>query len=221
MVRNITNFLITVITAGFLILSFCRRGLEYPPVFKKPGEKGALPDSIQIFQNGYRTFNLDSCITDEDDGVCRIQWSVVTGPLLTVKMKRDTIVGQYAEIAPLRNQIGKSWVTFTATDPGGLSASKTCFVSIETTDFKWLKDTLYIGKDSTRRLPKGTLISYSYSNSCKWLIHTDTLLKKGEEKADTVILTAGSNPGTTAVYFQITDTVNHVPFHRSSLVYIK
>lgn len=217
MVKNIINVATFLVTVGILLLSGCLQPLEYPPKFKK----GALPDTISIYKNGYRTFYLDSLIADKDDASAVLRWTISPGPLLEVRVKKDTSKGSLVEIAPERNQTGMSSVTFTVVDPGGLSASKTCAVLIKETDFKWqLGDTTIATQGRIARAKSG-IVDYFASDYLQWNVYVDTHFLIDSSKTNSVILKAKNNAGKTGVYFRLTDTLNHIDFHQSILVIIQ
>lgn len=226
MVKYIVILSIAATTVCLWVLPGCLQKLEYPPKFKKD----ALPDTtpIKIFKNGYRTFCLDSLIEDKDNQVSNLRWSISAGPLLIIRLKNDSSLGRLAELEPVRNQTGNTFVTFTVANPGGLSASKTCAVSIDEPDFTWLIDTINIKKGNSITLRKDGLVKYpSGFNNLQWhTVYVDSLyltaypLTTSPKRIDSVKLVAKNRAGTTGVYFQLTDTVNHIEFHQSSRVNI-
>src|SRR5512147_2176352 len=118
--------------AGLLFICACRPDLSFPPrlvtgsISDTTRIIGVLPDSgaVHVSKNGYRAFNLNAIVADEDDPDSTISWSLSPGPGFEVKLHGDT-----ARIGPVPNQVCTSYVVFTATDPGGLSTSRTCPVA--------------------------------------------------------------------------------------------
>ncbi len=217
MVKYILVVATIFITGSVLLLSGCLEPLEYPPKFKK----GALPDTFSIYKNGYRTFYLDSLVTDKDDDNAVLRWAISTGTLLTARVKKDSLKGSLVEIEPERNQTGMSSVTFTVVDPGGLSASKTCSVHIKETNFDLkLRDTT-IARNGRIASAKTKIIDYFAPNCLQWNVYVDTHFLIDSSKTDSVILKAKNNAGKTGVYFHLTDTLNHIEFHQSRLVIIQ
>ncbi len=218
MVKNfLTTTLLVAIVGGILITGGCLRKLAFPPKFNSK-----LPDTIQVYQNGYRTFFLDSLVNDQDDSIAHLKWTVVPGPLLTVIVKENE---HLVDIKPERNRTGVSWVSFTVVDPGGLSANKTCTVNIDTVVFRWLISDTSANKGATVVLYKNRLVNYTTPPNgfsyLKWLVYNDTNYLSCSMTIDAVILTAKQRDGTTGVYFYLNDTVNHIEFNQSILVRIR
>jgi len=232
MVRSVLAALVGLLAVCLLVFCACRSNVDFPPAL----EPGAVPDTalvvktipgsgyVNISKNGYRVFNLDSIVTDDDDEDSDISWSLSPGPLLNVNLK-DSL----AEIGPLPNQAGESYVVFTATDPVGLSVSKTCPILVFD-EFRTdsLPDTIVVARsnDTTvamkcqyresleSKLTWGDTVSYdtTYLNAC-------TL--SGSPASGEFTVTAKATPGTTGVHFTVRDAVNHVDFSYSIPVVIK
>jgi hypothetical protein len=183
---------------------------------------GVLPDSgaVHVSKNGYRAFNLDAIVADEDDADSTISWSLSPGPELVVNLHGDT-----ARIGPVPNQVCTSYVVFTATDPGGLSTSRTCPISV----FEFLLPLDSIVMDSNSVID--TVLDCDYRPDLKagliwdkpvydstWLSECSLVDSSG---AKVLRLKASDSVGTTGIYLRISDPVNNVDFHHSILVTIK
>jgi hypothetical protein len=220
MVKNITYFLICTIVISLVFLCGCWPKNNNPPSFDPTG---IYPDSI--CKNGYRIYNLDTLVEDLDsehpDSLMR--WSILSGPLLTTGLI-DSTAGNFVKIKPLRNQIGTDWVDFIVTDPSGLSASKVCSVLVYEPDFIMLLDTITMKINRDTTFIKNLIINYGKFSCLKQ--HWDTLCPA----ADTLLTLTQTNStftihphgyrAITGVYFEITDTFNHVTFNHSTLVTI-
>jgi hypothetical protein len=229
MVRRIVVASIGLTAFGLLALVACQK-LNFPPSFKM----GAVPDSVQVIdslpasgsvaisKNGYRVFDLDAIVDDEDDPDSTISWTLTPGPLLLVTLHGDT-----ADIGPTANQIGESYVVFTATDPGGLSWSQRCSVSVfdEFEIVSPVTESVSVG--GTANIP----IAYDYRSALRPLLEwgapafdnawLTACRVEGASASKKLILTAGSRPGTTGVQLDVTDPVNHVTFHHGVLIVIQ
>jgi hypothetical protein len=223
MVRGIlTSFV------GLLVICACRSELDFPPRLATGAVSDtarlikALPDSgaVHISKNGYRAFSLDAIVADEDDADSTITWSLSPGPALEVRLSGDT-----ARIGPVSNQVCTSYVVFTATDPGGLSTSRTCTISV----FEFLIHLDSMAMDSNS--VANTVLDFEYRPSLKdgliwddpvfdsaWLPECSLVDSSG---AKALRLRAGDSVGTTGIYLSISDPVNNVDFHRSIQVTIK
>jgi hypothetical protein len=228
MVRRILPGLAGLLAAGLLFSGACRSSLNFPPrlvtgtVSDTARLIKALPESgcVYIAKNGYRTFDLDAIVADEDDADSTIRWSLTPGPGLEVKLNADT-----AEVGPAPNQVVTSYVVFGATDPGGLSASRTCPVSIS--EFRILVDSVAMGPDST----SNTVLDCDYRTSLKhgliWEkpVYDSTRLKQCSlsDSAGTKVLRLRTRDsvGITGVYLRVSDPVNNVGFHHSIRVRVR
>ena len=149
MVRRVLISLAGLLVAGLLVICACRSDLNFPPrlvtgsVSDTAQVIGVLPDSgvVHVSKNGYRSFNLDAIVADEDDADSTIEWSLSPGPALEVDLQGDT-----ARIGPVPNRVCTSYVVFTASDPGGLTISRTCPISV----FEFLihLDSMVVGSSS-------------------------------------------------------------------------
>jgi hypothetical protein len=214
--------------AGLLIICSCRPGLEFPPrlatgpVSDTARLIAALPDSgaVNISKNGYRAFDLDAIVTDEDDADSTITWSFAPGPELEVRLSEDT-----AMIGPVPNSVCTSYVVFTATDPGGLSASRTCPISVF--EFRILLDSVALDSGSAA----DTALGCDYRPDLKdglvwdapvydpaWLLECSLV---GSSGAKVLSLKAGDSVGVTGVYLTAIDPVNNVDFHHGIQVRIE
>jgi hypothetical protein len=220
--RVLTSF------AGLLVVCACRSDLSFPPrlvtgsVSDTTRLIGALPDSgaVHISKNGYRAFNLDAIVADEDDADSTITWSLSAGPAIEVKLHGDT-----ASIGPVPNQVCTSYVVFTATDPGGLSTSRTCPIAVfeflipldsVVLDHDSVVDTV-LGCDYRPDLKSGLVWDKPVCDSA-WLPECSLVDSSG---AKVLRLKAGDSVGTTGIYLKISDPVNNVDFHHSIQVTIK
>jgi len=231
MVRSVLAVLVGLLAVCLLVFCACRSNVDFPPAL----EPGAVPDTalvvktipgsgyVNISKNGYRVFNLDSIVTDDDDEDSDISWSLSPGPLLNVNLK-DSL----AEIGPLPNQAGESYVVFTATDPLGLSVSKTCPILVfDEFRVDTLLGTIAIKPDSTKRVA----VAYGYRDGLEPGLEweepqIDTAWLKTcslSVKPDSLVLTveARDSSGTTGIYLAVDDPVNHVTFHHSIPVAIQ
>jgi len=182
----------------------------------------ALPYSgaVYVSKNGCRAFDLDAIVADEDDADSTISWSLSPGPDLAVKLHGDT-----AQIGPVPNQVCSSYVVFTATDPGGLSTSRTCPMVVF--DFLMPLDSVAMGPNSVAN----TVLEYDYRPTLKdgliwaspacdpaWLPECSVVDSAGEKM---LRLRASDSVGTTGIYLTISDPVNNVDFHRSITVTVR
>jgi hypothetical protein len=230
MVRRVLAALTGLLVSGLMVFCACRTETSFPPRLESGQVSdtamtiGVLPTSgaVQISKNGWRAFDLDAIVTDEDDADPAIRWSLSAGPYLDVRLIGDT-----ARIGPVANQAGESYVVFTATDPGGLSASRTCPVMVfDDFDADSLPDTIVMGPGLEKTLD----MKYRYRPSLKsqlvWAdpvfdadyLATCALSDSLEPKSLTI--RALINTGTTGIYFVVYDPVNHATFHHSTLVTI-
>jgi hypothetical protein len=228
MVRRVLSSLAGLLVAGLLVICACRSDLSFPPrlvtgsVSDTTRLIGVLPDSgaVQVSKNGYRAFSLDAIVADEDDADSTITWSLSPGPALEVKLHGDT-----ARIGPVPNQVCTSYVVFTATDPGGLSTSRTCPIAV----FEFL-----IPLDSVVLHPNSvvdTVLDCDYRPDLKngliwdtpvfdsaWLPECSLVDSSG---AKVLRLRSGDSVGITGIYLRISDPVNNVSFNHSVQVTTK
>jgi hypothetical protein len=223
MVRRVLTSL-----AGLLVVCACRSDLSFPPrlvtgsISDTTRLIGALPGSgaVYISKNGYRAFSLDAIVADEDDADSTITWSLSPGPALEVKLHGDT-----ASIGPVPNQVCTSYVVFTATDPGGLSTSRTCPIAV----FEFLipLDSVVLDANSVidtvldcdyRPNLRGGLVWSSPVYDSAWLPVCSLVDSSG---AKVLRLKTSDSVGTTGIYLKISDPVNNVDFHHSIQVTIK
>lgn len=214
--------------AGLLVFCSCRPGLDFPPrlvtgaVSDTARLISALPDSgaVNISKNGYRLFDLDAIVADEDDADSVITWSLTPGPELEVRLNEDT-----AMIGPTANVVCTSYVVFTATDPGGLSASRTCPISVF--EFRIPLDSVAVDSGGTvdtvlgcdyRPDLEGGLVWGAPVYDPAWLLECSLTWSSG---AKMLRLTAGDSVGVTGVYLTISDPVNNVDFHHGIQVRIE
>jgi len=184
-----------------------------------------LPSSgaVQISKNGYREFDLDAIVTDEDDTDSTISWSLSPGPLLNVNLN-----GALAEIGPVPNQTGKSYVVFTATDPSGLSTSKTCSVSVFD-EFKpdSLPDTIVVPRNGDTTVILKCQYRASLRPELSWgapsydSIYLDQCSLSGSPDSGALQLKARAIAGATGIQFTVHDPVNHVDFNHGIPVIVK
>ena len=228
MVGRVLTSVVGLLVAVLLVISACRSNLNFPPrlvtgsVSDTARLIGALPDSgaVHISKNGCRAFNLNAIVADEDDADSTITWSLSPGPALEVKLQGDT-----ARIGPVPNQVCTSYVVFTATDPGGLSTSRTCPIAV----FEFLihLDSMVVNSNSV----SGTVLDCDYRPDLKsgliwdkpvcdsaWLPECSLVDSSGVE---VLRLRAGDSVGITGIYLKISDPVNNVDFHHSIQVTIK
>jgi hypothetical protein len=211
-----------------LVSSACRSELDFPPrlavapVSDTARLIGALPYSgaVYISKNGFRAFDLDAIVTDENDADSTISWSLTPGPGLEVKLQGDT-----ARIGPVPNQVCSSYVVFSATDPGGLSTSRTCPIVIF--EFLMALDSMVISPNSLA----DTFLECDYRPALKnglvwdqpvcdpaWLPECSLVDSSG---AKVLRLKTSDSVGTTGVYLRISDPVNNVDFHHSIQVTVR
>jgi hypothetical protein len=228
MVRRVLIPLAGLLVAGLLVICACRSDLNLPPrlvtgsVSDTAQVIGVLPDSgaVHTSKNGYRSFNLDAIVADEDDADSTIAWSLSPGPALEVSLHGDT-----ARIGPVPNQVCSSYVVFTATDPGGLSTSRTCPISVF--EFSIPLDSMVLGPNSVA----DTVLGCDYRPDLKsgliwdtpvydsaWLPECSLVDSSG---AKVLRLRSGDSVGITGIYLRISDPVNNVSFNHSVQVTIK
>jgi hypothetical protein len=222
MVRSVLTSLVGLLVVGLLVICACRSSLNFPPrlvtgpVSDTARLIGTLPDSgaVHVTKNGYRSFNLDAIVADEDDADSTIKWSLSPGPALEVSLHGDT-----ARIGPIPNQVCTSYVVFTATDPGGLSTTRTCPISV----FEFLipLDSIVMGSNSVVHrvvdgdyrpdLKSGLIWDKPVCDSA-WLPECSLVDSSG---AKVLRLRASDSVGITGIYLKISDPVNNVDFHHS------
>ena len=228
MVRRVLVSFAGLLFAVVLVVCACRSELNFPPrlvvapVSDTARVIGALPyaGAVYISKNGYRAFDLDAIVTDEDDADSTISWSLSPGPDLEVRLQGDT-----ARIGPVPNRVCSSYVVFTATDPGGLSTSRTCPIVVF--EFLMLLDSIAAAPNSVA----DTFLEYDYRPTLKnglvwdppvcdpaWLPECSLLDSSG---AKVLRLKSSDSVGTTGVYLRISDPVNNVDFHRSVKVTVR
>lgn len=231
MVKPTLTTSICSLISCLLVFCACRQKPNFPPRLNTGSVSDTaqvirvLPDegAVAICKNGYRVFDLDSIVADEDDPDSTIAWSLAPGPSLEVRL-----VGSRVEVVPLPNWAGEDHVVFTATDPGGLSASRTCPVLVfDEFVVESPLDTFTVARSSTRHLPVRVRYRTGLQPGLRWSVNvsSSTLLPVCRLNApiapDTLTLTAGGQSGTAGVYFTVRDTVNHATFHYSSLVTVR
>jgi hypothetical protein len=228
MVRRVLTSRAGLLVVYLLVICACRSDLNFPPrlatgpVSDTTRLIGVLPDSgaVHISKNGYRSFNLDAIVADEDDADSTIEWSLSPGPALEVSLHGDT-----AGIGPVPNQVCTSYVVFTATDPGGLSTSRTCPISV----FEFLIPLDSIVMDSSSVVD--TVLDCDYRPDLKdglvwdtpvfdsaWLPECSLVDSSG---AKVLRLKTSDSLGITGIYLKVSDPVNNVYFHHSIQVTIK
>jgi hypothetical protein len=228
MVRRVLFSLAGLLVVVVLVVSACRSELNFPPrlvvapVSDTALVIAALPYSgaVYVSKNGHRAFDLDAIVTDEDDADSAISWSLSPGPDLDAKLQGDT-----ASIGPVPNRVCSSYVVFTATDPGGLSTSRTCPIVVF--EFLLPLDSITMGPNSVA----STLLEYDYRPTLKngliwdppafdsaWLPECSVVDSSG---AKMLGLRTSDSVGTTGVYLRISDPVNNVDFHRSVKVTVR
>jgi hypothetical protein len=228
MVRRVLTSLTGLLFACLLVIGACRSDLSFPPRLVTGAVSDttqlvvALPDSgaVHISKNGYRAFNLDAIVTDEDDADSTISWSLTPGPSLEVKLNGDT-----ARIGPVPNQVCTSYVVFTATDPGGLSTSRTCPIAVF--EFHIHPDSVMVGPNSVADavldcdyrpdLKSGLTWAKPICDSA-WLPECSLVDSSG---AKVLRVRTGDSVGITGIYLKISDPVNNVDFHHSIQVTIE
>ncbi len=228
MVRRVLTSLAGLLVADLLVICACRSDLNFPPrlvtgpVSDTTRFIGLLPDSgaVHISKNGYRAFDLDAIVADEDDADSTIAWSLLPGPALEVMLHGDT-----ARIGPVPNQVCTSYVVFTATDPGGLSTSRICPIAV----FEFLihPDSMVVNSNSVSRaaldfdyrpnLKSGLVWNTPVCDSA-WLPECWLADSSGTK---VLRLRTSDSLGTTGIYLKISDPVNNVDFHHSIQVTIK
>ena len=222
---------LTSMIVGLAVFCACRHTTDFAPRLETGTVSdttqliGVLPDSgaVQISKNGYRKFDLDAIVTDQDDAAPTIRWSLSPGSLLNVILKGDT-----ALIGPAANQVGESYVVFTATDPGGLSASKTCPVAVFDSFRINVPDINIngVGPGDSATVAVDFVYKFSLKRELTWGApsYDPTYLDKCylSGSPDSLRLTAHAKAsGTTGIYLTVRDTVNHVTFSYSTLANIK
>jgi hypothetical protein len=228
MVRRVLVPFAGLVVAVVLVISACRSELNFPPrlvlgpVSDTSRLIGALPytGAVYISKNGCRAFDLDAIVEDGDDADSTISWSLSAGPELEVKLQGDT-----ARIGPVPNQVCSSYVVFTATDPGGLSTSRTCPIVVF--DFLMSLDSVVMGPNSAvdtflecdyrPALLNGLVWDQPVCDSA-WLPECSLVDSFG---AKMLRLRTGDSLGTTGIYLGISDPANNVRFHRSIRVTVK
>jgi hypothetical protein len=214
--------------AGLLVIFACRSDLSFPPrlVIGSVSDTTqlivALPDSgaVHVSKNGCRAFSLNAIVADEDDADSTISWSLSPGPALEVKLNGDT-----ARIGPVPNQVCTSYVVFTATDPGGLSTSRTCPIAVF--EFQIHLDSMIVSSNGV----SDTVLDCDYKPDLKsglvwdkpvrdsaWLPECSLVDSSG---AMVLRLRTSDSVGTTGIYLKISDPVNNVDFHHSIQVTIE
>jgi len=179
----------------------------------------ALPDTgyVHVSKNGYRLFDLDAIVTDEDDADSTIRWTFAPGPALEVRLQ-----GDMATIGPLPNQVCTSYVVFTATDPVGQSTSKTCPILVFD-EFKTglLPNTITVGKTADTTVSLVCQYRPSLEPKLTWgaVVCDTTYLARdslyGTPTSGKLAVKAKTKLGTTGVQFTVHDPVNHVDFTHS------
>lgn len=228
MVRRVLVSLAGLLVAVVLVVSACRSELDFPPRFVVAPISdtarviAALPYSgaVYVSKNGYRAFDLDAIVTDEDDADSTISWVLSAGPGLEVRLQGNT-----ARIGPVPNRVCSSYVVFTATDPGGLSTSRTCPIVVF--EFLLPLDSIKMGPNSVAN----AVLEYDYRPTLKnglvwdppvcdpaWLPECSLADSSG---AKTLRLRTSDSVGTTGVYLRISDPVSNVDFHRSIKVTVR
>jgi hypothetical protein len=220
--RVLTSF------AGLLVICACRSDLNFPPRLATGSVSDTammvvkLPDSgaVHVSKNGYRLFNLDAIVADEDDADSTIAWSLTPGPALEVLLSGDT-----ARIGPVPNQVCTSYVVFTATDPGGLSTSHTCPISVF--EFSVSVDSIVLSPSSGA----DTVLGCDYRPGLKSGLIWDTPVRDSawlpvcslvdSAGAKVLRLRASDSVGITGIYLRISDPVNNVSFHHSIQVRVQ
>jgi hypothetical protein len=236
MVRNVVTGLTGLLFACLLVLGTCRqRVYENNPRIRTALSVsdtaqfiGALPASgpVNVSKNGYRVFELDSMVEDGNDSPATITWTLSPDALLTVDLD-----GHQAKIGPVPNLTGRSYVVFTATDPSGLSASRTCSVSVfDEFAFDTLPKTVFVRSGQGTSVDLRCRYRTTLESSLQWV---DTLLffdntylddcsLAGVADSGRLTVTArDSVVGTTAVQFFVYDPVNHVYFSHSFPVVVQ
>jgi hypothetical protein len=232
MVRRVVVSLTGLLFAGLLLFGACRTVVSFAPELAS----GNVPDSVlvvvaipdtgyvHISKNGYRVFDLDAIVTDEDDVDSVIEWSFTPGPGLELRLQGDS-----ALIGPAPNQVCTSYVVFTANDPDGQSASKTCPIAV----FDEFDTDLLPSAISVRRNADTTVaLMCGYRPGLRYLLEWDDSISHDDAYLDTCYL--GGSPvsgnltveaanalGTTGVYFRVYDPANHVYFDHSIPVVIR
>jgi len=232
MVRRILAALTGLLAAGLVVFCACRKSLDFPPrletgtVSDTTHVIGVLPEAgaVDICKNGHRVFDLDAIVADGDDPDQDISWSLSPGPSLEVRLRGDR-----AEIGPSPNQVCTSYVVFTATDPGGLSASRTCPIAVfDDAEFS-LDSPAVVEVDANGS--KSAPLTYQYRGNLNgeltWAPPSfdsamlDTCWLDQPTRPTMLTLAALGVPGITGVYLSVRDSVNHVSFSRSVPVTVK
>lgn len=233
MVRRILAALTGLLAACLLVFCACRKSLDFPPrlgtgtVSDTAQVIGVLPDSgaVEICKNGYRVFDLDAIVADDDDPDSTIRWSLSPGPSLDVRLR-----GNIADIGPAPNQVCASYVVFTATDPGGMSTSRTCLITVfdDAAEFS-IDSPAAVEVDTYQN--KSVPLTYQYrgdpSAELKWNPPSfddallDTCWLDDLTGPTMLTLQALGDRGITGIYFKVRDSVNHVSFSRSIPVTVK
>ncbi|MBN2466163.1 hypothetical protein JXD38_11135 [candidate division WOR-3 bacterium] len=228
MVKRVLSPLAGLLVAVVLVTCACRSELNFPPrlvvapVSDTSQLIGALPYSgaVYVSKNGYRAFDLDAIVTDEDDADSTISWSFSPGPDIEVRLQGDT-----ARIGPVPNRVCSSYVVFTATDPGGLNTSRTCpFVVFE---FRMMLDSMVMTPNSVA----DTVLECDYRPTLKsgliwdqpvfdsaWLLECSLVDESG---AKVLRLETSDSVGTTGIYLRVSDPVNNADFHHSIQVTVR
>jgi len=220
-----------MLAAGIIVVVTCRPATDFGPRIETGDVSDttqvvrALPSSVavQISKNGYREFDLDAIVTDEDDADSTIRWSLSPGSLLNV-----TLYGRLAELGPLPNQVGESYVILTATDPGGLSTSKTCPVSVFD-EFRtdYLPDTIAVSTNRDTTIALKCQYRASLRSKLNWgvvsydSVYLSQCSLSGSPDSGALTLAARTSAGTTGIQFTVHDPVNHVDFNHGILVMVR
>jgi hypothetical protein len=216
------------LSAVVLVILACRSELSFPPRLTTGAVSDtarlitALPDSgpVYVSKNGHRVFDLAAIVSDPEDADSTIRWSLTAGPSLEVKLDGDT-----ARIGPIPNQVCTSYVVFTATDPGGLSSSRTCPISVF--EFALQVDSIAMSPNSTastvldfayRPEPGAGLVWNDPQCDSTWL---PECLLADSAGAKVLRLRAGDSVGITGIYLKISDPVNNVSFSHSIQVTVR
>ncbi len=110
---------------GFSASSTAAFSVSFAP--NQPPVISAIPGQSIVTPDSFTTINLDHYVVDPDNPDSQITWAVTGNNLLTV-----TVVDRVATIAypPSTTSSFTELLTFTATDPGGLSSSTAASFSV-------------------------------------------------------------------------------------------